>query len=76
MQEWKIERTSKDFGRGALRLAATIEEARDAVIEWGEKGVPQGTQWDTISLILVKAVAWLCIKQMERDRRETLRYGR
>ena len=74
--DWKIERTGNDWDRGTLRLVATAEEARDELIDWAERGIPGGTRWEVVSLIVVKAVAWLCVKQMERDRKEKVRYGR
>lgn len=59
-----------------VAVAQTVEEARDEVIAWAETGVPFGTTWEAAFKVLIKAVAWLCVKQVERDRKEKTRYGR
>ena len=60
----------------SLLAYCTVEEARDMLIGWAEKGVPLGTTFETLFAVIIKSVAWLCIKQVERDKKRERRYGR
>jgi hypothetical protein len=59
-----------------LLAYCTVEEARDMLIGWAEKGVPLGTTFETLFAVIIKSVAWLCIQQVQRDERKKTRYGR